>query len=370
MLMRIASVVGCIAIFNGQAAVAELKNVPVGRSYVFALYGHLHGAYQSFDDGQYKTDHIVDPSPSVSRFGFYIQPSETEFGFAFQFETSLGFRPSDKVSQISTPKTWDWGTKNLRQVQIIHTSGIGILRLGQGSMPLDSAAEVDPGGYNNIAKSNITEGYGSYILRNTKGALTSLSIGDTFDSFDGDRRLRARFDTRSVAGFSLAIAYGIEILKTGDDDTYYDIALRYENDFGRLGVSGAIGSAWANSSTSVDRVTVGSIGLMDQATGLNFTVAAGQDATGMQASYVYLRAGWNRAIWDIGDTKIAFEYFTGSDYGTVGSASDMWGVAVLQDVKELGLQVYAGYREFSYSDQTPVMYLDAKGIQIGARWKF
>ncbi|WP_146345611.1 porin [Falsiphaeobacter marinintestinus] len=368
--MRLGIILSVSATVWAQGATADLKDVAIGDNYVFAPYGHLHGAYQSFDDGRQQTDTIVDPSPSISRFGFFIRPSKSDLGFSFQFESSLGFRPSDKVSQTNTPPAWDWTKGNLRQVQLIHASRFGTLRLGQGSMPLDSAAEVDLGGYNNVAKSNISEGYGSYILRDTTGALTSLDIGDTFDSFDGDRRLRARFDTQSVAGFSLSLAYGIEVLKSGDDNTYYDAALRYKNDFGRLKVTGAIGSGWAKSSASVDRVTVGSIGLLDKETGLNLTVAAGQDAKGTQPNYVYLRAGWNHAFWSVGDTKIALEYFTGSDYGSAGSESQMWGVALLQDFDDLGLQVYAGFREFRYSDLTPVTYLDTQGIQIGARWKF
>lgn len=368
--MRLGSLFGVGALVCAASASAELRDVPLGSGYKFAPYGHLHGAYQSFDDGQEKTQGIVDVSTSISRIGFFIEPENAGNGLSFQFETSLGFRPSDNVSQLSKPEVWDWTKRNLRQVQVIHTSRYGALRLGQGSMPLDSAAEVDLGGYNNVAKSNLAEGYGSYLFRDSSGALTSLDINDVFDNFDGDRRLRIRFDTAPVAGFSLAVGYGIEVLKADDDDKYYDVALRYNNTFGRLKISGAVGSSWANASTSIDRATVGSFGVLDQDTGLNLTIAAGQDASGTQPHYVYFRAGWNRSIWAFGDSKIAFEYFSGSDYNTAGSASDMWGVALLQEVDDLNLEVYAGYREFAYSDLSPVTYLDAIGVQIGARWTF
>ncbi len=368
--MRLGLILGIAAVGCGSVASAELKDVDLGGGYVFAPYGHLHGAFQSFDDGQETTQNLVDVSTSISRFGFYIEPANSDLGLSFQFESSLGFRPSSSVSQVFTPKAWDWTKRNLRQVQFIHNSRFGTLRLGQGSMPLDSAAEVDLGGYNNVAKSNLAEGYGSYLFRDSSGALTNLDIGDTFDNFDGDRRMRVRFDTAPVAGFSLSVGYGIEVLKSGDDNDYYDVALRYSNTFGRLKVSGAVGSSWADSPTSVDRATVGSFGVLDQNTGLNLTIAAGQDASGTEPHYVYLRAGWNRAIWSIGESKIALEYFDGSDYNTTGSASEMWGIALLQEVDDLNLEVYAGYREFAYTDLTPVTYLDAEGVQIGARWKF
>ncbi|MEX0284350.1 MAG: hypothetical protein AB3N23_07035 [Paracoccaceae bacterium] len=355
---------------GAQSAAAQLKDVDLGGGYVLAPYGHVHAASQSFDDGGQTTRNFVDPSTSISRFGFYVEPRDTDRGFSFHFESSLGFRPSDKTSQTTTPDAWNWSKLNLRKVQVVHKSGLGTLRLGQGSMPLDSAAEVDPGGYNDVAKSNITEGYGSYRLRDSTGAQTGLDIGDTFDSFDGDRRMRIRFDTQSIAGFSLAVGYGIEVLKAGDDNKYFDVALRYKRDFGRVHVTGAVGSAWSDTATSLDRVSVGSVAIMDNETGLNFTVAAGQDATGSRPEYLYLRGGWNHDFWGVGDTKIALEYFNGADYQTIGAESEMWGIALLQDFDDLRLQVYAGFRAYSYADLTPVTYLDATGVQIGAKWKF
>lgn len=168
----------------------------------------------------------------------------------------------------------------------------------------------------------------------------------------------------------MAVGYGIEVLKENDDNTYYDVALRYKNEFGRLKLNAAFGNAWVNTDTTTNRTTAGSISILDTDTGLSFTVAGGQASDAAKANYVYLRAGWGQNIWEIGKTKVAIEYYAGSDFETLGSSSNMWGVAVIQDVERLDLQVYAGYREFKYSDLTSTTYQDAQGIQIGAKWKF
>lgn len=338
--------------------------------YEFDLYGHLHGAYQGFDDGQLRTETLVDPATSISRIGFFLRPLSPDNGLSFQFETSIGFRPSDGTSQTSTPDAWDWSRRNLRQVQVIYASRLGTFRAGQGSMPLDGAAEADPGGYNAVAKSNITEGYGAYILRSSTGALSDTTIKDTFDSFDGDRRFRLRWDSPDFAGISLALAYGTEVLSTGNDNTYYDIALRYDGGTERVRIKAAIGSGWENGDGFVDRVTVGSLGVIDTETGVNGSVAIGQSATDADPAYLYLRAGWNRRFLPVGDSGIALEYFTGRDYEVSGSHSDMWGIALVQAFEAQNLTVYAGYRSFAFDSPGPDSFQDAQGVQVGATWKF
>ena len=129
---------------SAQVASAELSDRPIGKGYEFRPYGQLNFEVQSFDDGQLRTNTLVDNSNANSRFGFYIEPIEGDKGLSFQFETGLGFRPSTKTSQINTPKFLDWNRTDLRQVQLIFKSRFGTIRLGQGSMPLDGAAESIP----------------------------------------------------------------------------------------------------------------------------------------------------------------------------------------------------------------------------------
>jgi predicted porin len=270
------------------AALAEVPDYPVGRNNVLKPYGQFHFALQSFDDGQFRTTNIVDITNANSRIGFYIQPTESGDGLSFQFETGLGFRPSSSTSQIYTPEFFDWSRRDLRQVQVIYKGRIGTIRLGQGSMPLDGAAESDLGGTVVVAKSTIPEANGDYIFRTAEDALSSVTIGDTFDNLDGARRMRLRYDTPEFSGLSLALAYGKEVLKPEDDTDYYDISLRYGQTFDAIKVTAAIGSAFARDKTKTVRTIAGSLSVLDTRNGLNGTIALGMNADTSE-KYVYLK---------------------------------------------------------------------------------
>ncbi len=351
------------------AAVLAEDGVALGPGLEIAPYGQFHFAYQGFDDGQVVTENIVDITNANSRFGFYLRNPDREDGLSFHFETGLGFRPSQKTSQTNTPDFWNWQRTDLRKVQLIWSGRFGTLKLGQGSMTSDGAAESDLGKTVIVAKSTIPEANGAYILRNSAGALTGITIGQTFNNFDGGRQGRIRYDTADFAGFSLGLAYGREILKSGVDDDYYDIALRYGRAFDRVTVAGAVSMAYVETPSFDERTLLGSVAVLDRPTGLNAALAAGREyLTG--ASYGYLKAGWNTRVIEAGTTKLVFEGFRGRDYGSAGAQSAMWGLGVIQEIDALSTEIYVGYRAFSYSDATPVTYQDADAVQIGARFRF
>lgn len=355
------------AVLGASHTLAEPHEVSLGNDTTFSWYGWLHFAAQSFNDGAVTTTNLVDISSATSRFGFYLKGQSP---VSFQFETGLGFRPSTKTSQINTPDFWDWGKKDLRQVQVIYDTGFGTFRLGQGSMSNDGEAEVDLAGTSIVAKSNLKELYGSYLFRDSTGVLTAVDIGTVFDNFDNGRRFRLRYDSERHAGFSVAAAYGIEALASGVDDHFYDVSLDYAKQFDRMKVEATIGAAYTDfSAGGRARETVGSMSVLDLQTGLNATVASGRDHAG-GGRYTWTKLGWNADLVPIGVTKMALEGFWGSDYGSVGAKSRMWGVSLIQNFDRQGIEAYAGYKVFSYNDPGPTTYNDAKAWQIGGRWRF
>jgi len=351
------------------AAFAELPDWPLGEGYSLAPYGQLHFALQDFDDGEKHTTNIVDITNSNTRVGFYVQPQDSSAGLSFQFESGLGFRPSAATSQDSTPDALHWTRRDLRKVQLIYKAGFGTVRLGQGSMPLDGAAESDLGGTVVVAKSTIPEANGAYIFRTKDGVLSDVTIKDTFNNFDGARRMRVRFDTKDVSGFSLAVAYGKEVLKSGDNTDYYDFALRFRKTFGTVKVIGAAGSAYADGDGDTTRTTIGSVSALDTRSGLNLSLALGKNAQS-GADYAYVKGGWNTSFVSTGETKLIFEGFIGNDYRVSGAKSKMWGLAVIQNIDAANIEAYLGYRAFRYDDKSATDYQDAHAIQLGARWQF
>jgi len=347
-------------------ALAQDTEIPLGSGLVFAPYGQLHFAYQGFDDGADLTETIVDGSTANSRVGFYMR---SEGPLSFQFETGLGFRPSSGTSQLVTPDFWDWKRTDLRKLQLFLETDIGRFRIGQGSMPTDGAAEADLGGTVVVAKSTIPEGNGDYVLRSADGAFSDIAIGDVFDNLDGSRRTRIYYETPDYRGLKLETAYGVEVLDDDNDDTFYDAALTYAGSYGALDMEGAVGVAFVDDGDGTTSETVGSFAVLHGGSGLNLSVAAGRQ-NDLGGAYVYLKPGWNAELLAIGTTKFAAELFLGRDYETDGSESMMLGLGVIQDIDAANLEVYAGWRGFSYEDRTGVDYLDASAIQIGARVRF
>jgi hypothetical protein len=349
----------------------DLEPVPLGQGWVFDAYGRLNLAYQSFNDGAQTTSNIVDMSTSTGRIGFFIERPDADQGLAFQFETGLGISPSKSFSQTSSPPFWEFDRTLLRQVQVIWYGGWGKLRVGQGSMASDSIAEIDLGDTTVVAKSNIDEMGGSYLFRLASGPLSDVDIGSSFDSFDGDRRFRLRYDTPAAAGFSLAMSYGIEVLKSSDDNAYYDLAVRYSHSFGGLDVKAGIGNSYVNiAGSGLDYVTAGSVSLFDNTTGLNLTLASGRDHRGSEASYIWAKASWTTELIASGVTRFYVEAHQGEDFITTGSDSSFWGLGVMQRIDRHNLDLFAGYRVFSFSDLSGATYQDADVIQIGAHITF
>ncbi|WP_343211918.1 hypothetical protein QEZ52_20725 (plasmid) [Aliisedimentitalea scapharcae] len=350
-----------------QEVQANDHEVSLGAETTLAWYGQLHFANQRFDDGAVTTSTLVDVSSANSRFGFYLRGQSP---VSFQFETGLGFRPSTKTSQTNTPEFWNWSKKDLRQVQFIYKSGVGTIRFGQGSMSNDGEAELDLAGTAIVAKSNLKELYGSYMLRDSTGKLTAVDIGSAFDNFDNGRRFRVRYDSNTISGFSVAAAYGIEVLTSGVDDRFYDFSLNYANRFNRLEIEATLGTAYTDlAAGGTLRETVGSVSMFDHQTGLNATFAMGQDHSGA-GQYLWSKLGWNADLMAAGTTKLALEGFWGSDYVSANSQSRMWGVSLIQNFDQHRIEAYAGYKRFSYDDTGPTAYMDADAWQIGARWRF
>jgi len=366
--VRPIAIAALLLIPAGIAGANETK-FPVGQGASFRYYGWLHFASQSVDDGVTSTSNIVDVSNAPSRFGFFIEPLNGG-PLSFQFETSLGLRPSDKTSQSNTPAALDWTRRNLRQVQLILSTGVGTFRLGQGSMPTDGAAEADLGGTVVVAKSTIQESHGAFAFRTTGGALSSFTIASSFNSYDGPRLFRLRYDTDTYAGFSFAAAYGQEVLTSGFNDDHLDFAMRYDATKGNFDIKGAIGVSYVNAATFGHASSVGSISVRHRPTGLNLSLASGHAGSGRRESYVYLKGGWSGHLFPVGQTKLVVEGFFGDDYNTDQSLSTMLGAAVIQDFDAQHLEVYAGYRGFSYEEPTAITYQDIDAVQIGARWLF
>ncbi len=332
------------------------------------FYGQFDPAYLTFDDGVSSTGKLVDNVNSNSRVGFWLRQPMANGEFSFNFETALGLRPSDGLSQTSTPKAIDWSRTKLRKIDFAwQTDTYGKFYVGQGSMATDGVAENDFSGTTLVTYSAISDTAGSFRFRTAAGALSGVAIKNVFPNLDGGRRGRIRYDSPTFGGgFSVAAAYGEEILTVGSNDKYTDIALRYSGEAGGVKMKGAIGFSRRDRNGVDQDDTMGSFSALFPS-GFNVTVAAGSRKN--SGDYTYGKVGYISNWFAVGSTAISVDYYRGSDFNSVGSTSKSLGIGAVQKFDNANVEAYLGYRDYSLSE-TAVAYRDASSILFGARWKF
>lgn len=352
-------------------AMAELKYDNASGGSV-SLYGQFSPAYQWVDDGEETSSELVDNAHSNTRVGLMLLQPLGEGTFSFNFETALGLRSSDGVTQGSLPKGVDWSRTSLRKVDFAYDSNeYGKFYLGQGSMASDGIADIDMSGTTMVNYNGISDTAGSFRFRDSGGALSTVAIADIAPSLDGGRRGRIRYDTPTFSGFTLSAAMGEEILASGNDDEFYDVALRYAGEFGAIRVQSGLGYAHKDSDGGDTDDTFGSVAVLHES-GFNGALALGHRDGG--GDYVYGKVGYQADWFSIGKTSLSVDLYDGSDFalsgGATSSDTQVWGIGASQMLDEHNVELYLGYRTYDFSDNSGASYQDIDSVLAGARWKF
>jgi hypothetical protein len=336
------------------------------------FYGQFSPVFESYDDGVESYTKLLDNSHSVSRLGFWIDQEFAESELSFNFETALGLPNTEGWSQTEQDQTWEWEQTDIRKLEFIYKAAFGTIWAGQGSMATDGVTEQDLSGTTLTSKANSARNSArNFFFRDSDtDDLTDVTIGDVFNDFNGSRRFRLRYDTPDFNGFTFAAAYGSNWLDETDDRVYYDAAVYYENTFGDVAFEAAGGYNGQQAEGGGDQVSrwIGSMSALHEPSGVNGMMALGTQEDG--GNYYYLKGGIIREFVSWGDTAFAIDYYNGSDFETDGSSSVNWGIHVNQAISEQNLQIYAGYRNYSFEDDSGVSFADASSFLFGARWRF
>lgn len=336
---------------------------------ILNFYGQLNPAYQSFDDGDVTTRNIVDNGNWNSRVGFTMTQPVEEGSVRVRFETGLGLRSSALVWQDFTPEWIEWQRTALRWFEVAGDTKYGTVSFGQGSTASDGTAGLDDSFTFVAGATDSSDGFGAFRFRDSNGKLTRVTIGQVNNSFDGARRFRARYDTPVVGGVMLSTSYGKNVLVEEDDTDYYDVAGRWIGDIGDFAVRAAASYQWLDNPGGEDtRRLAGSATIVHSPTGLNLALSAGQQIDG--ASYVWGRAGWRNEVFTVGATSLSVDYYNGWDFLSDGAETENYGVYGVQTFDDQSIDVYAGLRKFTYSDEQGVTYQDAYGVLAGVRFFF
>lgn len=329
-----------------------------GKSEV-VFYGQINRGILFGDNGTDDDVFFVDNDNSSTRFGFEAKHKGAQLTFGAKLEL--------QVESNSTGGGIDFGNSNgslgiSERVADLYVSGaFGTVFLGQGSSASDGSSESDLSGTSVVAYSSVGD-LASTLSFNNSGAV-GVSVGDVFSNFDGlGRNDRLRYESPELAGFT----FGGSV--AGDDA--YDVAVNWAGDFGGFEVQAAASYADPGENSAVrEQYSASASVLLDN--GLNLTLAGGEQelvAGGPKPTFGYVKVGYRADIFDAGKTSFAVDYYDGEDIGFAGTESTSYGIVAVQKFDDLGLEAYAGFRNYEF--ESAANDDDLTAVLLGARLKF
>lgn len=369
-----------------QSAIDALKSADKGRFVLSAgkgielkFTGQINRGVLFTDDGENNDVFFVDNDNSSTRLNFSGKGQITQdvsAGAVFEVEFE-----SNSTADISQNKSTNAADLKERKLEFyLESKTLGKLTVGQGDMASNGSSEVDLSGTTVVAYSGIADpASGILFYDQTTNALTTTKIGSAFNQFDGlSRQDRIRYDTPNFNGITLSASVGDGDISFGSDKAdgdseIWDVAARYDGQLGDVKVSAA--AAYATSDEKEHQFS-SSASFLHTTSGVSLTGAYAQrdiDSTdGRDPVFYYVKLGWqteNLSSW--GKTAFAVDYSQNDDIVKLNDDATSYGLFVVQNIKAINSELYAGVRNYDYSSKVVGQDLDdVTAILVGGRLKF
>ena len=331
------------------------------------FYGQLSFGVLATDNGAGSETYFAENGQSPSRLGVWYRHKLSYGGLLkFNFETGLGLTNLSEVSLDNDSLDFDYDKTALRKFEVIYASPrAGTFSLGQGSMASDGASGVDLSGTGFAHAAAIGDLGGRAELLLADGTGSNVVVGDVYDDLDGPRRFRLRYDTEAWIGLTASVAAGREILRSGDDRAFYDIALVYAFETAAYSAEAIVSYEWIDND---EECFLFSAGVLHTQTGLNVSFATGANEIG-DGDYAYVKIGLQHDLFAMGRTAISLEYYDGNDLGHASSKSEGFGIGGSQQIDALSLEIVGAFRRYDAAlSSTQFQSIDV--AMLGARWRF
>ncbi len=357
----------CCADLEERIAELEATTVRKGnRKVTLEVSGQVNELVFYWDDGVESNVYQATNTFSSSRFrmkgGAKIN-EEWSAGYLIEidFEGAIGAgidQNTDDTARAPRLRHSAWQLKSSR---------LGALWVGQYSVATDDiTAAVDVAGIGTAAAANMNSSAGAGLFhRNSNGTLSSARLSTFWQFLDTDRQNIIRYDSPTLAGFTLSAAWG--------EDDVWDVALRYAGEFNGIKIATALGyyEDRDESSNNISRNGAAqnfddiraASSIMHEPTGLFVNTAYihrefDNVALG-DVDYYYIAAGISRKFFPIGKTAMWGEFaeidgsldgnaaagvFAGAAGVITGSEQSHWGLGVQQYIDAAAMQLYMGYR--------------------------
>jgi len=237
--------------FDGdlEERVAELEATTVrkgNRKVSLKLSGQVNRSLLWWDDGYEDNVYSVDNSNTSTRFRLTgkvgVLPGISA-GYKMEFDVETARSGSvDQINDDRGARYDDAGGDGDLQVRVgewyIEIDPIGKLTVGQGSPATDDLVKINLGGTAVATKDGlIMDTGGGFFLRESGvpgvGGLSAATWGALAPGLDTARMDRVRYDSPTIAGFTLSAAWG--------EDDFWDVALRFAQEIGGIRIAGGIG---------------------------------------------------------------------------------------------------------------------------------
>ena len=326
--------------------------------------GQVNKAVNVIDDGDETDAYFIDNGASNSRLrliGTALVNEDLTLGS--KLEVAVAPNSSADVNQ-ETEDSGDFFDQRVAEIFLL-SKQYGELYLGKGSTASDGTAEVDLSGTDVIQYASYADIAAGMIFRDSAyDALTGPTVSQAFNDFDGlSRKSRLRYDLPTVYGFGLA---GSVIT-----DNKWDAALRWSGSGYGFKAGAAAAAAYINAADA-DYQYDGSLSVLHEDTGLNFTFSAGtKDSETKDDPYsVYGKLGWQTTFFSVGKTSFGVDYGISENVNLDGDEGSSIGLAMVQSFADYGTELYFQFRQYSLDRDASADVEDINVGTIGARVKF
>jgi hypothetical protein len=378
----------CCADLEERIAVLESTTARKGnRKVSLTVTGAVNKAILAWDDGKETNAYIVGNKNDQSNFSFVGEAGIAK-GWKAGYEILIRLEDtlSDAVDQATDSPPSGFTFWQLHWW--IENDKLGKISVGRASRVSDTAPEVDLSETGLAGYAGVQDVGGGFLFRRRDGALGALTWGDVYNHINGDTADIVRWDSPTVAGFSVAASWG--------EDDIWDVGARYSGNAAGFVVEGAIAYTESSDENGIDgggdtpnSTIVGSAAVLHEPTGLNFAAAAGyrdfnapvEDAdsefrTPADARFIYVKLGWLANLNNLGPTGFYGEYGHFKNYVSAGvdeegvaslsltgvanvcagagdacrvtgSDAEVWGFGAVQHIESAEMQVYIGWRRHS-----------------------
>jgi predicted porin len=326
-----------------------------------AISGQINRGVLISEDGEQTKFFFVDNDNASSRLHFEgTGQINDDLSAGAVLEVELRSNSTQEVSQDNEST----GTANFedRKIEVYFDSErLGRVWLGQGSTASDNTSEVDLSGTGVVGTSDLPD-YAGGLQFVDDGELSGVTIGDTYNNFDGlSRDDRLRYDSPEFGGFQLATSAA--------SDSKFDVAGLYTGAFDDTKLAGAAAFA----SDAGDFIQANGSASLLLANGFNVTGAAGwrdfDDGDRDDGRFVYGKLGYRTHPFPIGETAFAVDGYYGEDIGADGDEAMEVGAFVVQNIDPAATELYAGYRYYDLS-RNDADFDPINAVLTGARVKF